>query len=78
MLPPDDLTFEVRVEGNIKTTNRAIQRYLTDYKDRKKAVVLVIQSTDLNNIHVGAPILSHIYTILYNTLQYVTILYNTL
>ena len=46
------MMFETRVEGDIKTTARAVQRYLNDYKDRNKSVALVLQCRDQSLIHV--------------------------
>ena len=44
--------YKVRVENNIKATARAVQRYIADYRDRHKSLVILLQTVDQANIQV--------------------------
>lgn len=57
MLPPEGITFEVRIETDITQVHKLIQKYLKSYKDEKKGpTVLAIQCIDnINNLQTKMP-----------------------
>lgn len=52
VLPPDAVTFEVRVETEQRQVYRLIQRAIQDYKDEKKGPTLIAVQSPNGNIFV--------------------------
>lgn len=47
LLPPDEITFEVRVETSLQQVHKQLQKALQSYKDEKRGpTLLAVQSTD--------------------------------
>ncbi|CAH2005328.1 unnamed protein product [Acanthoscelides obtectus] len=57
LLPPDELTFEVRVETDINLVYKMLQKHLQAYKDEKKGpTLLAVQSTmDMSDLQKSIP-----------------------
>ncbi|VEN33495.1 unnamed protein product, partial [Callosobruchus maculatus] len=57
LLPPDELTFEVRVETDMNLVFKLLQKHLQSYKDEKKGpTLLAVQSTmDISDLQKAIP-----------------------
>lgn len=78
LLPPSDITFEVRVENEIKKVYKIIQKTLQDYRNEKKgATYIALQTEDVGILQSHMPELSD-FPLVHIHVQDVDILYNTL
>lgn len=78
LLPPSEISFEIRVETDLKKVYKTIQKALQDYRDEKKgATFIAIQSEQISHLQANIPELND-FPLVQIHVQDIDTLYNTL